>query len=155
ARGQGQPRTDLFGDPLPPQALARMGTVRFRHPESIWEIAYSPDGKWLATASGDRTVVVWDAATGKRLLTLRGHGNAAYAVAFAPDGKTLVWGSKEIHVWDATSGKELRRFGGDKGPYYSVNLAADGRLLATAGYASGVRLWDPATGKEVGRLGDP
>src|SRR5947209_7578972 len=47
ARGQGGPRTDLFGDPLPSRALARLGTVRFWHPDTIFEIAYSPDGKRL------------------------------------------------------------------------------------------------------------
>src|SRR5262249_36637348 len=65
----GKRSVDRFGDPLPPGALARLGTVRFRHAGAIFSVAYSPDGKTLVTGSGDRdcTLRLWDAESGREL----------------------------------------------------------------------------------------
>src|SRR5881392_2533998 len=60
------PRVDRHGDPLPQGALLRLGTVRFRHPDSTSALALSPDGRTVATL-GSGTLRVWDAATGKQL----------------------------------------------------------------------------------------
>ena len=72
-------------------------------------MAWSPDGKRLATGSDDKTAKVWDAASGQELLTLRGHDRAVESVAWSPDGKRLATGSddKTAKVWDAASGQEL------------------------------------------------
>ncbi len=66
-------------------------------------MAFSPDGKRLASASGDRTVKVWDAATGQETLTLKGHTGDVWSVAFSPDGKRLASASDDrtVKVWDA------------------------------------------------------
>ncbi len=75
----------------------------------LTSVAWSPDGKRLATGSDDQTAKVWDAASGKELLTLRGHAGSVYSVAWSPDGKRLATGSwdKTAKVWDAASGQEL------------------------------------------------
>src|SRR4051794_23467211 len=65
-------RVDLYGDTLPPDAIARLGTVRFRHGSYVSSMALSPDGKWLAIAGGVKTISIWDVATGKRTRLLRG-----------------------------------------------------------------------------------
>ena len=80
-------------------------------------MAYSPDGKRLATASDDQTAKVWDAETGKELLTLRGHSATVYGVAYSPDGKRLATASEDgtAKVWDADSGKELLTLRGHSG----------------------------------------
>ena len=71
-------------------------------------MAYSPDGKTLASGSGDKTIKLWDVATGKEQATLKGHTDWVTSVAFSPDGKTLASGSedKTIKLWDVATGKQ-------------------------------------------------
>jgi len=63
------------------------------HTNEIFEVAFSPDGKRLATASNDDTIKIWDTATGQQLLTLKDHTDEVWSVAFSPDGRTLASGS--------------------------------------------------------------
>src|SRR5437016_4258994 len=80
-------RVDCWGDPLPEGAVARIGSVRLRHGDSIGALAFSPDGKLLASASWDRTVSVWDSATGQERHRL--HAGDVRALGFSGDGKRL------------------------------------------------------------------
>ena len=77
------------------------------HSAGVAGVAYSPDGKRIASASGDKTVKVWDASNGKLILTFKGHTDAVCCVAFSPDGKRLASGGmdKTVKVWDAATGK--------------------------------------------------
>jgi WD40 repeat protein len=65
------------------------------HSGPVYGVAYSPDGKRLATASSDHTAKVWDAASEQELLTLRGHSSSVYGVAYSPDGKRLATASHD------------------------------------------------------------
>jgi len=105
-------RLDLFGDPFPAGAVARLGTIRFRHPGEIASIAFSPDGKLIASAS-DEAVCYWDAASGRRIRCFRQDGFRFQAVAFSIEGNVLTVGcgglGAPILLWDARTGKEIRR----------------------------------------------
>jgi WD40 repeat protein len=74
------------------------------HTGPVESVAFSPDGKRLASASKDGTVKVWDAATGQEILTLKGHTDQVLSVAFSPDGKRLASASADgtVKVWDAS-----------------------------------------------------
>jgi len=121
------------------------------HGDSVLSVAFSPDGKRLATGSHDRTAKLWDAATGQELTTLKGHGITVTSVAFSPDGKRLATGSldRTARLWDAATGQELIILKGHGDSVLSVAFSPDGKRLATGSADRTVRLWDAATGREL------
>src|SRR4051812_19491215 len=80
----GQARLDRYGDPLPTGALARLGSLRWRHAGVASVVAFSPDGKVLASGGHDCLVRLWDFRTGKELRRFRGHTGRIYSLAFSP-----------------------------------------------------------------------
>jgi RNA polymerase sigma factor (sigma-70 family) len=148
-----QPRTDVHGDPLPPGALARMGTVRFRHGATVARVAFSADGQ-LASAAHDNSIRSWDAATGRERRRMHpAQGEYADAtqvntIAFSPDGRYLASGTSTrtwtVRLWDAKTGKEVGRFQDLRFDVTSVLFSPDGRQLIAGGRDKKVCVWDLA-----------
>ena len=118
------------------------------HTADVWSVAFSPDGKTLASGSYDKTIRLWDVATGKTLNTLTGHTETVTDVAFSPDGTTLASGSNDttVRLWDVATG-ETRHTLSNSGYYVnSVAFSPDGKILAS-NYGDTIRLWDVAAGE--------
>jgi WD40 repeat protein len=202
---------DSLGDPLPADALARLGTRRLRHGNFVSALAISPTEKIAASGDGDGELVLWDLTTGKELRRanldklprnrqlMGGQLMAATCLAFAPDGKTVaaVY-SNRVSLWESATFKQIKspqakdpdapdmgcqaavfspdgkwlavfgntnliellplnqdnkaeKFEALQGPISAVAFSPDGTFLA-AGDNGAIRLWDRATGKQVGKF---
>ena len=165
-------RFDMQGDPLPPGAIVRIGTLRWRCHDGIFSMAFSPDGKALATA-GYGPIRLWDVSNGK---PIRQFGNLreVRSFAFSPDGKTLAASgpppSKDglyypdseepnlLTLWDPSTGRRRWQAEGHEGLILSTAFSPDGQTIATGGgtmrpfsrpieNSSELMLWDAASGK--------
>ncbi|HEY7428255.1 MAG TPA: sigma-70 family RNA polymerase sigma factor [Gemmataceae bacterium] len=153
--GKPAKRVDAQGDPLPAGAIARLGTVRFRHGQQIMFLAFTPDGKRLLSQGGDG-VRVWDAATGKELRHFAPEGGRTWQVGsdLSPDGKQLAVSTSldvapddAIEFWDVDSGKKVGALG--ERLSLPVRFSPDGKLLVAVSQFMTVDIWDIASRKKL------
>jgi RNA polymerase sigma factor (sigma-70 family) len=154
--GKSEKRVDALGDPLPNEAIARLGTVRFRSGSGISQVRFTPDGKRLV-AKGHGDVRVWDAATGKELHHFVPTGRTWWEASdLSSDGKQMAAVAGDvpstlpagpIELWDVSSGKKIASLG--KSFFLPVRFSPDGKLLATSSAKTDVDIWDLKTRKKL------
>jgi len=151
---------DALGDPLPRGAIRRLGTVRLRHGGPVRAVAFSPDGKVVASGSDDQTLSLWEVSTGREIFRFHTWREVG-ALAFSPDGRRLAGAGAQdgpVYVWELPSGKRLFRLQGP--PRQGSNLAGehalafspDGTILASTGKKPSLQLWSVATGEPLHSL---
>jgi WD40 repeat protein len=112
---------------------------------AVTALCFSRDGGRLAGGTQGHLIRVWDAATGRLLSVLRGHGAGVTAVCFSPDGRRLASAAGKagaVRLWDAETGQELLDLGGHTAAISSLCFSADGQRLLAASVDGAVRVWD-------------
>jgi WD40 repeat protein len=183
ADGQSPPQAkDLQGDALPPFAALRLGTVRWRHDDTIGFAAFLPDGKSVISVAGDRTIRVWEFPSGKELrrITLYGDagpelftgaaglagGRSDLAAALSRDGKIIAayipnrvasrkQNSPEIHLFDVGSGKALPALKTSSTNISSLAFSPRSEHLMSVDDDGTTRIWDWAHATELRRFATP
>ena len=134
---------------------ANVGPLR-KESVIVWVLAFSPDGKMIASGSEDKTVQLWDIEKDKKLATLEAHEGWITALAFSADGKTLASGDadKVIKLWDVDTCKERATLLGHKNTISTLTFVPEGKSQYSGCLASGsddgtIRFWDSKNGKEL------
>jgi WD40 repeat protein len=143
--------------PLQPM-LHPPGTALIRtligHTGSVNAVAVTPDGQRAVSASHDKTLKVWDVATGRIIHTLKGHTKSVTGVALTADGRLGVSASadKTLKVWDMESGREAHTFTGHSEGVTGVVMTQSGRLAVSASADKTIKVWDVQSGRELNML---
>jgi WD40 repeat protein len=158
------------------EEIYHLGEKEGGHTDTITGVAFSPDGRILATGSIDNTIILWDLGTGTVIRRLTGHEDWVIRVAFTPDGQKLLSVSgnffitalpipnlrtrdASVRLWDVNTGEQILQFGekgqGHQGAVMSLAVSADGRYAASGDTNGLIILWDITTGQEVRRMESP
>ncbi len=151
-----RPPAAAIGEAKIGEVILSAGEVRrfVGHRGGLWSVAFSPDEQQILTGSHDRTVRLWDVATGRQLRVFLGHTDHVKCVAFLPDGLRGISGGDDdtLRIWDLKTGRELQSLLGHTADIQSVAVSPDGRRALSGADDRTVRLWDLETGRELHQL---
>jgi WD40 repeat protein len=113
------------------------------HSDVVRSVSFSPDGKFLASGSRDKTIKIWEVGSWELIKTLEGHSSGVNSVSFSPDGKFLASGSadKTIKIWEVGSWELIKTLEGHSDEVYSVSFSPDRKFLASGGKDKLIRIW--------------
>jgi eukaryotic-like serine/threonine-protein kinase len=152
AQGSTSTHTPTVKPTSTPPPLGTTLYIYRRHKGEVKAVAWSPDGTRIASGSADKTVQVWDAATGDHVVTCSGHSAEVKAVAWSPrDGQRIVSGSldKTARVWNAITGSIILTYRGHSEGVRSVAWSPDGTRIASASEDKTVQVWNAITGSTI------
>jgi WD40 repeat protein len=131
-----------------------MRAVLRGHSEAVRSAAYSPDGRFIVTASWDKTARVWDASTAQPVAELKGHSSEVNSASYSPDGRFIVTASRDktARVWNASSALPVAELKGHSAYVYSAAYSPDGRFIVTASADGTARVWNASTAEFVAEL---
>ena len=123
----------------------------------IWSVAYSPDGKTVASGGDFGALKLWDVESGRQVKSLEGHPFPVMSIAYSPDSKTLATGSndKTIKLWDVQTGQQIKLLEGSHSSILSIAFSPDGKTLASGNANDGasgpsqIKLWNVESGQEI------
>lgn len=133
---------------------SHLRAVMREHRNSIKQIAFSPDGKWIVTASVDSTARVWEASTGRSIAILQGHTGSVNSANFSPDGAWVVTASDDgtARIWKVSTGQTLIELRGHTREVLSATFSTDGKLVVTSSRDNTARVWKSNTGQSMTEL---
>ena len=147
-----QPAVDQYGDVLPDGAVQRFGSSRFRHGRDLFALAFSHDGRQIASAA-ERSLRIWDASSGQELAVVPQPDSAAYSIAYSHSGKWIVAGLKDGSVWLRDSrGALMRQLSQGGRAVMSVAFSLDDTVVMAGMNDGYVRFWNAGSGAAVGEL---
>src|SRR5262249_12450630 len=139
--------------------------LTLHHADAVRRVQFSPDGRLLATASADTTAALWDASTGQRRHTLKGHREVLLGLSFSPDGSRLATGAADssLRIWDTRTGRPVRTSTEHFQTILTVAFSPKGDTLATAEFGGDlaaadfcrVKVWDAHTGERKAVFRNP
>ncbi len=125
------------------------------HQQYIKALAFSKDGKYLASGGMDKMIMIWNPDNGSQLKTFSGHENRINELLFSSADPNLLFSASlddTVRIWDVASGKESNLLHGQQGEVYAIALSADGKTLASGGQEPKVVIWNPKTGEKAGEV---
>jgi hypothetical protein len=125
------------------------------HAGEVWSVAFSRDGKRLLTGSLDKTARLWDAASGKQLVTFTGHTSGVWSANFSPDERLVVTAAADDkigRIWNTETGQELIALSGHERGLSDAAFSPDGKRVATASFDNTARIWDAVSGRQLAVL---
>ncbi|MCI0530247.1 MAG: hypothetical protein L0Y56_22615, partial [Nitrospira sp.] len=119
------------------------------HSRYVTSVAFSPDGKYIASGSADKTLKLWRVENGRVVHTFEGHSDLITSIAFSPDSKYLVSGSRDhtVKIWDVEKGRRIQTLAGHSFWVYSVGFSPDGKYIVSGSGDTTAKIWSLDNGK--------